>query len=186
MRLMESENSKMRRNFFENYEELSEYMVDKAQDGLYTVAVLFYDDALGLLRELMRYDDLEVEALDIEPEEYCGYAKEYYVSLADDMVVSVEPAYVSGRYLDTEADITLIDGGANSAIIKNLPENKCHEIYIGITEEEMEDDDFKLNCDDEDTTLDDIFENAELIKGKNDNVIGIRIGAESLFRYLFG
>jgi len=188
MRLMESENSKMRRNFFEDYEELSDYMIDKAQDGLYTVAVLFYDDALGLLRELMRYDDVEVEALDIKPEEYDGYDKEYYVSLADDMVASVEPAYVGGRYLNAEADLTLIDGGANSAIIKNLPENKCHEIYVGITEDEMEDYDFKLDCDDDekDDTLDDIFESAELLKDKNDNVIGIKIDAESLFKYLFG
>lgn len=190
MRLMESENSKMRRNFFEDYEELSDYMIDKAQDGLYTVAVLFYDDALGLLRELMRYDDVEVEALDIKPEEYDGYDKEYYVSLADDMVASVEPAYVGGRYLNAEADLTLIDGGANSAIIKNLPENKCHEIYVGITEDEMEGYDFESDCnnedDNEDDALDDIFESAELMKDKNDNVIGIKIDAESLFKYLFG
>ncbi len=190
MRLMESENSKMRRNFFEDYEELSDYMIDKAQDGLYTVAVLFYDDALCLLRELMRYDDVEIEALDIKPEGYDGYDKEYYVSLADDMVASVEPAYVGGRYLNAEADLTLIDGGASSAIIKNLPENKCHEIYVGISEDEMEDYDFKPDCDDneneKDETLDDIFESAELIKDKNDNVIGIKIDAESLFKYLFG
>lgn len=147
----------MRRNFFENYEELSEYMVDKAQDGFYTVAVLFYKDALNLLRELMCYDAVEVEALDIHSKEYDGYNKEYYVSLADDMVVSVEPAYVNGRYLDTEADLTLIDGDANSAIIKNLPDNKCHEIYIGISE------------------------NSEMIKDEDKKAIRIHISATSPF-----
>lgn len=142
MRLMESENIKMRRNFFEDYEELGSYMIDKAQDGFYTVAVLFYYDALSLLRELMRYNDVEVEALDIKPGEYDGYDKEYYVSLADDMVVSVEPAYVSDRYLNAEADLTLIDGKASSAIIKDLNENKYYEIYIGVSDNEMEGYDF--------------------------------------------
>lgn len=183
---MESENSKMRRNFFEDYEELSDYMIDKAQDGIYTVAVLFYDDALGLLRELMRYDDVDIEALEIKPEEYDGYDKEYYVSIADDMVASVEPAYVGGRYLDADADLTLIDGDANSAIIRNIPENKCHEIYIGISEDEMEGYDFDSIYDDEDDELDEVFEKAELLKNKDDNIIGIKIDAESLFKYLFG
>lgn len=120
----------MRRYYFKNYEELSDYMIDKAQDGFYTVAVLFYDDALELLRELMFHNDIEFEALDIKPEQYDGYNKEYYISLTDDMVVSVEPAYVGNRYLVAEADLTLIDGNANSAIIKNLPSTKCCEIYI--------------------------------------------------------
>ena len=159
MRLTESENSKMRRNFFGNHKELSDYMIDKAQDGLYTVAVLFYDDALCLLRKLMRYDNVEIEALDIKPEEYDGYSKEYYVSLTDDMVASVEPAYVGSRYLNAEADLTLIDGDANSAIIKNLPKNKCHEICVGITEDEMGNYVFKPDCDDDEKNdkLDDIF-----------------------------
>lgn len=122
----------MRRDYFKDYEELSNYMVDKAQDGFYTVTVLFYNDALKLLRELVRYDDIEVEALNIQPEEYDGYDKEYYVSLADDMVVSVEPAYVCGRYLNTEADLTLIIGDASSSIIKDIPENKCHEICFDL------------------------------------------------------
>ena len=57
----------MRRNFFDNHEELCEYMIDKAQDGMYSVAVLFYDDAIKLIREMMMYDDIEIEALEIKP-----------------------------------------------------------------------------------------------------------------------
>lgn len=183
---MESENSRMRRNFFKNYEELCDYMIDKAQDGFYTVAVLFYEDALGLLRELMRYDDVKIEALDIKPKEYDEYDKEYYVSLADDMVASVEPAYVGGRYLSAEADLTLIDGDANSVIIKNLSDNKCQEIYIGVSEDEMEGYDFEIDYGDEDDKLDKAFEGAELIKDENGNIIGIEFDAKLLFAYLFG
>ncbi|MDY4494987.1 MAG: hypothetical protein SPE24_08965 [Erysipelotrichaceae bacterium] len=176
----------MRRNFFDNHEELCEYMIDKAQDGMYSVAVLFYDDAIKLIREMMMYDDIEIEALEIKPYEYDGYDKEYYVSLADDMVASVEPAFVGDRYLDAEADLTLIDGNANSAILKHLQENKCHEIYIGENEDTY--DDCCEECDDchEDELLDKIFENAELIKDSNGKTIGINVDAQSVFNYLFG
>ena len=125
----------MRIDYFKNCEELSDYMVDKAQDGIYTVAVLFYPEAMELVKYLMRYDDIETMALDIKPVEYNGYNKEYYVSLADDMVVSVEPAYNEGRYLDACADLTLIDSNASSSIIINIPKNKYREISIGSCED---------------------------------------------------
>lgn len=172
----------MRRYYFKNYEELSDYMIDKAQNGFYAVAVLFYEDALRLLRELMFNNDIDVGALDIKPEQYEGYNKEYYVSIADDMVVSVEPAYVGNRYLDTEADITLIDGSASSTIIKNLPVTKCCEIKIG----DIDDCDFVEDYDNKDDELDELLENAELLKDKSNKVIGIQIDAKSFFKYLFG
>lgn len=180
----------MRRNFFDNHKELCEYMIDKAQDEMYSVAVLFYDDAIKLIREIMMYDDIEVEALEIKPYEYDCYDKEYYVSLADDMIVSVEPAFAGGRYLDAEADLTLIDGNANSAILKHLQGNKCHEIYIG-EDEDTYDDCCKEHdtCNDDchkDELLDKIFENAELIKDNKGNTIGIKTDAKSVFNYLFG
>lgn len=172
----------MKREYFETHEDLCDYMVDKAQDGIYTVAVLFYEDALQLLRELMQYDDIDIEAIEIKPEEYDGYDKEYYVSLTDDMFASVEPAYVGGRYLSAEADLTLIDGDASSAIIKDVPQQTCCEIYIGVSEDEMEgyDDDY---CENE---LDRIFEEAELVKDEYGKVIGMKIDATAFFKYLFG
>ena len=127
----------MKRDVFGTYEELSDYMIDKAQNGVYTVAVLFHDDAIELLRQFMRYDDTEVSILDIEPVDLDGYDKEYYVSIADDMMISVEPAYSDGKYLSTDADLTLIDGDASSAIIVNLPDSKCREIYIGDRDDEQ-------------------------------------------------
>lgn len=121
----------MRMHYFKDYEKISNYMINKARNGFYTVAVLYYYDAIDLLRKLMCCDDVKIESLDIQPAEYKGYDKEYYVSIADDMVVSVEPAFVGGKYLSTEADLILIYGYANSAIIKDVPKNKCQEIYIG-------------------------------------------------------
>lgn len=180
----------MKRIFFDNHEELCEYMIDKAQDGMYSVAVLFYDDAIKLIREMMMYDDIEIESLEIKPYEYDGYDKEYYVSLANDMIASVELAFVDGRYLDAEADLTLIDGNANSAILKHLQENKCHEIYIGENEDSYNDHCKECDiCNDDchkDKLLDKLFENAKLIKNSNGNAIGIEIEAQSVFNYLLG
>lgn len=174
----------MRKQYFKNCEELSNYMVDKAQNGYYTVAVLFYNNAIDLLCELMRYDDINIESIDIQPVEYKGYGKEYYVSIADDMIVSVEPAFVGGRYLNAEADLTLINGDASSTIIKDISDNKCREIYIGIFDDE-ENYDCKLEYDNKTDELDNIFENAELVKDKNNNINKIKIDAISLFKYLF-
>lgn len=174
----------MRKQYFKNCEELSNYMVDKALHGYYTVAVLFYDNAIDLLRELMRYDDINLESIDIQPVEYKGYDKEYYVSIADDMIVSVEPAFVDGRYLNAEADLTLINGDASSTIIKDISENKCREIYIGIFDGE-ENYDCKSEYDYKADELDNIFKNAELVKDKNNNINKIKVDAISLFKYLF-
>ncbi len=174
----------MRRYHFEDYKKLSDYIVENAQNGFYTVTVLFYDDALALLRELIRYKDVNIEALDIKPVEYDGYDKEYYVSLADDMVASVEPAYVGDRYLNAEADLTLIVGDASSAIIKNLPANKCREIYIGNADDETEDYNYVPDCSNNNNNFDRLFENAELLKDKDDKIIGIQMDVESLFKYL--
>lgn len=105
-------------------------MIKKAKDGVYTVAVLFYYDAIELIRDLMKNSEITVEAVEIVPPEYNNYDKEYYVSLTGDMYVSAEPAYVDGRYLTTDANLTLIDGEAKYEIIKDLPDINCREIYI--------------------------------------------------------
>ena len=139
----------MMKEIFDSYEDLAEYMVFRASEGQYTVAALFYEDAMGLMRELMLYDDVTFESIEISPPEYDGYEKEYYVSLADDFIAGVEKAYEDGRYLSTEADLTMIDADANSKILSALDTAKCRELDFDDTDfdstdyDEYEDD----NCD---------------------------------------
>lgn len=120
---------------FENHGDLSGYMADMAQDGYSTIAVLFYDDAIKLMRELMYYEDISVDAIDIQPYPHKGYDREYYVTLADDLVLSVEPAYYDDRYLMTDADIILVSGKAHSSILKVLDNKKCRELEIDLSED---------------------------------------------------
>ena len=91
----------MERSIFKNCSELSEFMIDRAQDGYYVVAALYYNETKDLLRELLLYEDVDTELIEIEPVENNGYDKEYYVALTDNMIVTVERAYKYGRLLQT-------------------------------------------------------------------------------------
>lgn len=161
----------MERAIFKDCSELGEYMIDRAQDGHYVVAALYYDNAIKLLRELLLYEDVEAEYIDIKPIESNGYEKEYYVSITEDMIVSVEPAFVYGRYLDAHADLTLVDNEANSKIISEIDPIKCREIYIGTQPEEP----FCYNDlhEEYDNSWYDLFDKATLYKDENGNIIGI-------------
>lgn len=116
---------------FESYEDLCEHMITLAQNGFHSVAVLLFDDAILLLKEFMRYEDLKTGLLNIASPSYDKYTKEYYVSLSEDMVVSVEPAYASGKYLNAEADITFLHGDVHSSITEQADLKNCHELKIG-------------------------------------------------------
>ena len=121
----------MRIEHYDNHLELCEYMIDKAQDGFYTVAVLYYADAMKLLAEFMCYDDIKKMFIDIENPEIDNYDREYYISLNGDMELFVEKAYCNGRYLGTDAMLTLIHGTAHYNAVADIPEYACREIYFG-------------------------------------------------------
>lgn len=121
---------------FNTCKALASYMVKEARNGKYVVATLFYNEAMQLTKELFMYDDIDMHSICIESEEYAGYDKEYYISLADDMVACVEQAYRDDRYLYTDADMVLLDGNANSDILNYATDGKCYEIHIGDIDDE--------------------------------------------------
>lgn len=129
----------MKRKNFSDCQKLAQYMMEQAQDGNFTVAVLFYKEANELLRELLYYEDVETDLINIQPYEYSDYDKEYYVTLSDDMFICVEPGYLYDQYLELDADIVLIDNEANTKIISDLEDEKCIEIYIGENKEKKSD-----------------------------------------------
>ena len=167
----------MERSIFKNCSELSEFMIDRAQDGYYVVAALYYNETKDLLRELLLYEDVDTELIEIEPVENNGYDKEYYVALTDNMIVTVERAYKYGRYLQTDADLLLIDNEANSKIVADLDQKKCREIYIGDKPEVPFTDYNEYNFGDIDSdSWYDLFDKARLYKDASGNVVGIAIG----------
>lgn len=166
----------MERSIFRDCSELSEFMIDRAQDGYYVVAALYYKEAKELLRELLLYEDVDTELIEIEPVENNGYDKEYYIALTDDMIVNVERAYKYGRYLQTDADLLLVDSEANSKIIAELDPKKCREIYIGNNPETPFAYCNEYDCDDDySDSWYDLFDRAKLLKDKNGNIMCIAI-----------
>ena len=120
----------MDRLYFDDYIDMAEYMYDEATDDIYIVAVLYYEDAIQLLRELLSFDDVEISALDIEPSFYNGYDREYYVSLDEYKTLSVEPAYVNDNYLNTDADVLLLGGDVHANAMAGTPVENCYEILV--------------------------------------------------------
>lgn len=174
----------MRRIVFEDYESLSDYMINNAEDGKYVVTVLFYEDALNLLRELMMYDEVQVTALDIEPVNYSGYDKEYYISLNENLEAAIEPAYANNGYLGTDADLMLVDADANSAVLKIADKEACREIYIGY-EDDVEDCDECCEC----CPLNDSKDGGvskDNIAVDKDGYVTLKVDADTFFNYLFG
>lgn len=148
----------MEKIIFENHKSLVERMMGDAEKGDTAYAICFLDDAVEVMRELLKHDGTTVGGINITQEDYNGYSKEYCVSVDGDMIVDVEPAwheaneYNPAGYYWFDAEKIYIVGEANSAIIKNVEKEKCYEIEF---EKEMDEEDFieqilelaKIECD---------------------------------------
>ena len=121
----------MDRRHFKTYADLSRYMIETSEEDTFIVATLFYEDAIELMHEILKDGDIVVEAIEIKPEIYNGYNREYYVSLSG-LTLSIEPAYSGNRYLRTDADIMLLEGSVSSEILPYVDIDNCVEISIGI------------------------------------------------------
>lgn len=117
----------MKELVFSNVSELSKYMMRRTNDSHRVVAVLFFDASADLVRKLLAHDSVTIGLMELSDVCYGDYEKEYYVSLSDDHVLSVEKAY-NGKYLCAEAELLLIDGDANSKIISSNSDSECIEI----------------------------------------------------------
>ena len=116
---------------FNDIQSLADYMiVQSTKHKLYIVATVFYDDAIELIKHILKDDDIKISILDISPFNLNGYNREYYVSISEDYKFAVEPAFSEGRYLDTMADVMLIDGDARYNIVKKNKDSECVELII--------------------------------------------------------
>lgn len=145
-----------------NYKELAQKMIDLSEVGETAYAVCFYDDAICIMKELMKNDNIDIASVVISPFEYNGYEKEYYISLDGNSVLDIEPAwhddneYHKAGYLWFDADVVYIDSNANSAILKCIDDSHCVETEFNIcTEKESYDgEDEVVLC----ISLDDLFD----------------------------
>lgn len=133
----------MEQFFVEYINDLAKEMIEKAYDGKTVYAVLFYDEAIELMRCAMECLDVEPCDIEIAPEEVSGYDKEYYIVLDADMVLHVQPAwhekneYFGEGYYDFDADCVYIDGDASSAILRGQNLENCFEIVWEDEDDDM-------------------------------------------------
>ena len=176
----------MEKKIFQDAASLAEYMVDNVEHRHYIVATLFFDEAQELLRELLLYDNISIGTIEIEDKLFDDYCGEYYISLTEEYILSVEKAFKYDQYLITEAELMLIDSDASSRIIRINSSSDFIEIEIDYAKfDEVE----QCSFDDDEFTYDEfedeLFDNAELIYDGEGNAIGIRMDADLLFHFLF-
>lgn len=101
-----------------------------------------YDDAVAIIKELLMFDEILPYQINLEPEDWDGYDKEYYISLDDDMNIWCEKAYSfdHGRYLYTDTRRLFIADDCNSAILKEIgcDEDSMYEVSYDLGDEESE------------------------------------------------
>lgn len=141
---------------FVDYAEVAEYITDLAAEGNTVYVAAHYEGARKLVQEIARYVGVEVIALDIEPPEYDGYDKEFYVVLDKEYNLYVEKAWHEANkwheagYLMFDADYFLIFGDCNSKIIESPlcdeDGNSCTFIEIGLEEDDEDEDDDLEEC----------------------------------------
>lgn len=136
---------------FLSHDDLAEFMIEMALDeGKTSYAILFYEDARQLLKELSGYDETEIDNVELSEPIYKGYSKEFYVILDKELHVSVEEAWhddneyhKGGYYRFGDKDIiALIDSAANSKILSAAVDSDCYEIEIT----EIPEEDFDIDA----------------------------------------
>jgi hypothetical protein len=109
---------------FEDYAELGCFMYDNATDGNVVAAVMFQDDAVDLMQWLLEYDGVSTDLVFINSD----YPREYYVTLTDELLLSVIPVFTEeDTLLLSEADVMLFDGDTSNKIAIH---NDCEQYEI--------------------------------------------------------
>ena len=131
----------------DNFYSLASAMHKHASNGNNVYALLYYDDAIELMRTLLLYRDISIGGIDIAQFDYKGYDKEYFVSLTG-MILDIEPAwaeaceYHDAGYLGYEPDLIFMSGDVHSSLLKDQDPEICYEI---IWEDEDHDGDYDEN-----------------------------------------
>ena len=107
-----------------------------------------YDNAVIVLKELFKYEELTPFLIDISDESYDGYNKEYIISVSNDGNVFCEKFYRKDRYIMPDDGINYIFKDCTDECISHLYKYKdCIFIDTDFEDEiELRDDEFIDNC----------------------------------------
>lgn len=175
---------------YHNVRELARDMYLSAMEGKYVSSVLFYDEAINLLRCLICDYNLIPNSLEITPYEY-GYEKEYIVSIVDSgfgdfSEIIVEKAIVNGEYVSIDSDIIYAYGDASSKAIVNSPIECVIVFELNELDSEFDPDynDDSEDIDVFDALVETAIDNAEIVKDIYGEIIKVNIDIYDILMYL--
>lgn len=136
-------------------------------DG-YVLYAGFYEDVKELLENLIRHD-MDIESVVLEPEEYEGYADEYYLIISE-LGVSVEKAKWDTSYKGDSPDVLFINKECNKEILSKI---EAFTVYVDLNEEPIrcEDCPERFECPDYDGTPMDVH----IDKDEKGNIHSVKI-----------
>lgn len=136
--------------YFENFEDLTEYMFEKTDNDDNLVSVISdKETTIEIMRELLNYENVIIDSCELINDD--DYDREYFVSLCDDedseyWYVNVKKAYCeeNGKYLSTDGFV-LFHEDTNSKAIIDMQNNEFIPLgeydWFTISEDIEEDDD---------------------------------------------
>lgn len=116
-----------------DYSALADVLFNDALRSKSSVAVLFYDEAIEIIKSLVSNPRVVINSINIDPPDWDNYDKEYLICIDSTLELFVEPAwrdsseYNSAGYIIVGGDNMYIDSNANHEIIKK---SDCLECYI--------------------------------------------------------
>lgn len=143
--------------------ELAKVMVENAKNEICSDAILFYNEAAKLIKELLKYDEINIEdgcGISVESPESDGYELEFIVSLADDGVLGCEKAFRDSGYISGFREFTFVDVDSEYPVelIKEC-ERPCYVVFT---------------CDDCDLCDEECKSNVTFIVDDDEKIVGFR------------
>ena len=123
--------------------------MDEVTDGKTVCLSFFYKDACDLVKELLTYELVAIESIELEDPLWDGYQDEYLITLTDEgdkVALSCEKLKMKGRdsYLGFDADTLIVGSDVHYAVIQNNEHPEAETIEVVLDEDcecEEEDDD---------------------------------------------
>lgn len=144
---------------------LADVMIENMNKEICSDAILFYNEAAKLIKELLKYDEVNIEdgcGVSIESPESDGYELEFIVSLADDGVLGCEKVCRDSGYISGFREFTFLD--VDSEYPVELIKECEHPCYVVFTCNDCE------NC----NLCDKVKSNVTFIVDDDEKIVGFR------------
>ena len=121
----------------ETYDDLAQTMLQCSGYGVLISAILPYEGARQLVKELATYEDTSIGSLELYDSMWDGYDKEYCVCVDDDMQISVEKAwhdkneFHKAGYYDFDNELVFISADSDTGeLLKHITNSLCYEVEV--------------------------------------------------------